>query len=148
MSDNNKIRDRILIFIEKSGLNKSRFEKETGLSNGYLNNIKGNIGMSKLKDILKTYPELNRDWLLYGEGEMLNSTISDPLPNYELKDLNKKDKNTLIRAISDIAEAERITALTRERNSLNIERILDMLDDLGNEADCITENENPKEIEE
>lgn len=67
------IKDRILLFISHIGISKSTFERSCGLSNGYVNNLKGSIGANKLEGILTAFPELNRNWLLTGEGEMLNS---------------------------------------------------------------------------
>jgi phage repressor protein C with HTH and peptisase S24 domain len=34
------------------------------------------FGETKLNNVLTMFPELNRDWLLYGEGEMLNDGTS------------------------------------------------------------------------
>lgn len=65
------IKERMLEFIERMNLTKKDFELASGLSNGYLNNCKGNVGAAKLEGILSAYPQLNRTWLLTGEGEML-----------------------------------------------------------------------------
>lgn len=43
------------------------------LSNGYVRNIKSQIGDEKLSNILNTFPELSKVWLLTGEGEMLRT---------------------------------------------------------------------------
>ena len=67
------IKERMLEFIESMNLSKKEFETASGLSNGYLNNCKGNVGAAKLEGILTAYPQLNRTWLLTGEGEMLVS---------------------------------------------------------------------------
>lgn len=67
------VRERILRFVDHKGLSKARFERECGLSNGYLKNIRKSISVDKLELILRAYPELNRDWLLAGVGEMLNT---------------------------------------------------------------------------
>ena len=45
------------------------------------------IGAKKLEGILKSFPELNRVWLLTGDGEMINTasihtTLSDPIQPY------------------------------------------------------------------
>lgn len=68
------IKERINIFIEQQKIKRSVFEKCCGFSNGYTRNLKENPSASKIEDILNAYPELNRVWLLSGEGEMLTSS--------------------------------------------------------------------------
>lgn len=65
------VQQRLMSFILFMGISKSRFEQQCGLSNGYINSIKKGIGTEKLQNILRAFPQLNREWLLYGEGEML-----------------------------------------------------------------------------
>ena len=67
------IKERIEMFIEHQGIRRSVFERACGFSNGYTRNLKENPSASKIEDILMAYPELNRVWLLSGEGEMLKS---------------------------------------------------------------------------
>lgn len=74
------MKDRLLEFIDYLGIPTSAFERRVGLSNAYIANFKGNISAEKLEKILNEYPELNRDWLLYGNGEMIlenGETIKD-----------------------------------------------------------------------
>lgn len=66
------LKSRLLEFIDLQGISKSEFERNVGLSNGYINNFKGSLGSEKLECILIRYPELNVRWLLLGEGEMTN----------------------------------------------------------------------------
>lgn len=73
-----KVKERLFSFIEHMGMSKLAFEKVCGLSNGYLRNFKGNLGEDKLSNILTAFPELNKDWLLYGEGSMLQGETSQP----------------------------------------------------------------------
>lgn len=73
-----KVKDRLSAFIEYLGLSTSAFEKICGLSNGYVRNIKGNLGGKKLEDILNKFPQLNRNWLLFGEGSMLKDSENQP----------------------------------------------------------------------
>ena len=65
------VKQRLMQFIEIRGLSVSRFEKMCNLSNGYLNKLRNAPGLNKLEDILRAFPNLNREWLLHGEGEML-----------------------------------------------------------------------------
>lgn len=67
------ISERIRHFIEYRGITVKSFESAAGLSNGYVNGIRKGIGSEKLADILRAFPELNRNWLLFGEGEMLRT---------------------------------------------------------------------------
>lgn len=70
------VQERIDLFLAHEGLNRSRFEKMSGLSNGYVRNMRESIGAKKLEQILTAFPNLSRVWLLTGEGEMLvNSPV-------------------------------------------------------------------------
>ena len=72
------VKERIIIFIKKKGISQKKFETLAKLSNGYLNNLKHSPTVDKLHSILNAFPELNRTWLLTGEGEMLN--YEDDMP--------------------------------------------------------------------
>lgn len=65
------IKNRTKEFIEHKGLTVSGFEEMCHLSNGYVSSMRKGYGRDKLNNVLNTFPDLNRDWLLYGEGEML-----------------------------------------------------------------------------
>lgn len=67
------IKERIKQFADSKGIPIYKFESTAGLSNGYVNGIRKGIGSEKLSDILRAFPELNRNWLLFGEGEMLRT---------------------------------------------------------------------------
>ena len=68
-------------FLRYKDISNSVFEKTCGMANGYVNNIRVGVSPKKLESILLNYPELNRDWLIYGEGNMLNEgyTTFDPV---------------------------------------------------------------------
>lgn len=67
------IKQRLIDFIYYKRISITTFEKNVGVSNGYVNNINKSIGTDKLEKILNVYPELSCSWLLFGEGEMLKS---------------------------------------------------------------------------
>ena len=69
------MKERLVEFIEFLKIPVSQFEKKCGLSNGYVNKIRNNLGSKKLSDILTQFPQLNKVWLLTGEGEMLNQNM-------------------------------------------------------------------------
>jgi predicted DNA-binding ArsR family transcriptional regulator len=66
------VKQRLIEFIKHLGISQRAFEKAVGLSNGYVNNISVSIGHDKMLSISLHYPQLNTDWLMTGQGEMLN----------------------------------------------------------------------------
>jgi hypothetical protein len=72
MEDN--IKQRFILLLEYLKIGQGKFEKNCGMANGTINNIKDGISSPNLKKILTTYPELNLEWLISGEGSMLKST--------------------------------------------------------------------------
>lgn len=68
-----EIKNRMLHFLEHLEIGQKAFEKNIGISNGYVNNIGKSIGTTILTKIKEKYPELNTDWLLTGNGDMLNN---------------------------------------------------------------------------
>lgn len=69
------LKTRLIAFMKSKGLSQRRFEEAVGLSNGYVNNIRTTIGAGTLQKILGKFPELNQNWLITGEGEMLASPV-------------------------------------------------------------------------
>lgn len=65
------LKDRLLQVIVQLGLNKAQFEKKVGLSNGFVDKCGNNTRRSSLEKISKTFPLININWLMTGEGEML-----------------------------------------------------------------------------
>lgn len=72
------VKSRLKKFIEHLQIPQSEFEKRTGLSNGYVNNIRKSIKAEKFDEsIAPVFPELNKVWLLHGIGKMLNDKGQD-----------------------------------------------------------------------
>nr|DAH54817.1 MAG TPA: Repressor protein CI [Caudoviricetes sp.] len=78
----NTVKDRTLEFIKFKGLTMKAFEQRCDLSTGYVTSMRKGYGSEKLNNVLTAFPELNREWLLYGEGDMVSSTSSaQPQPS-------------------------------------------------------------------
>lgn len=69
-------KDRTLEFITFKGLSVKKFEEMCGLSNGYVNSMRSGYGNSKLAQVMSAFPELNREWLVYGEGSMIKDEVN------------------------------------------------------------------------
>ena len=80
--------ERLYKYIDYKGNKPTRFEKELGLSNGYLGTqLKRNadLGESVLNKIIDYCLDINPEWLLTGRGEMIKS-------DENLIIINNKDK--------------------------------------------------------
>ena len=73
------LKSRLIEFIDYKGLSVQSFELQCGLSNGAVSKMGNNTRRSTIDKISKTYPELNTNWLLTGEGGMLLDSI-DSVP--------------------------------------------------------------------
>lgn len=78
MPDNKSLKARVKEYCDSVGISMAQFEREANLSNGYFNQVKGTPGRDKLSNILNAFPDINREWLLYGEGEMLKTENKAP----------------------------------------------------------------------
>lgn len=97
------VKERLLEYINYKQITNKTFEITANLSNGYVNNFDGNFRTKTLEKILTAYPDINRDWLLYGEGEML---VADTTPRIV---------NAAITSDNEEVEVD-IDALMREQN--------------------------------
>lgn len=63
-------------YLELKGVSPARFYKETGLSNGFLNQGE-NMSSNNIEIIISIYPDLNLSWLITTRGEMLISSNAE-----------------------------------------------------------------------
>lgn len=71
--------DRIRQIIDYKQISVRKFCIEIGVSNGFLDKVK-DVGVEKVAKILYTYPEINPEWLVTGNGEMIKQQSSPKLP--------------------------------------------------------------------
>lgn len=68
-----EVKDRVYEFVKFKGITMRKFEEICGLSSGYVSSMRHNFGKDKLTNVLTQFPELSREWLLFGDGTMLKS---------------------------------------------------------------------------
>lgn len=70
------VKERLVEFIKYKRISQRKFQETAMISNGFVSNIKKSIASDTIVKISNAYPELNIDWLLEGEGEMIKH-VSD-----------------------------------------------------------------------
>lgn len=121
------VNERIRKFAAHKGLTIAEFERMCGLSNGYVLKVKDSLGKRGLSDILRNFPDLNKDWLLTGEGEMLNSVPG--ITQHQNGGSNNSQTVTVGqsdvgRFLDEIAAQRRMTEKAQEQ----IDRLLTLLE--------------------
>ena len=67
----NTVRERLTKYLRDKKISKSEFGRLCGVSNAYVTSLKKTIGSDVLRTIGLKFPDLNIEWLLTGEGQML-----------------------------------------------------------------------------
>lgn len=79
--------DRFIQYLDFKGINENRATLECGLAQGLIHQAKSgksDLGSKSLDRILTTYQDINKAWLLTGEGEMLKATEALPQPRKKI----------------------------------------------------------------
>lgn len=99
------MKDRIKQFISYNGESVADFEKKCGLANGTIAKVGNNTRRSTLDRISSVYKDLNVNWLLTGEGEMLKSQQHVINSNNTNSTIN--ESSTIAKLIEMIAEKDK-----------------------------------------
>lgn len=116
--------DRLLLFMEKEGINDNQMTVSAGLSVGVVGKMRKGItkglNSANIEKILYAYPNLSATWLLTGVGEMLQSSPGVP---------QGASDATIDRLLAKITEqAETIGALKEQIKQLQREKGKDVSD--------------------
>lgn len=84
------MKERIKLLHEALGLSGRKFSTTVGQSPEWSRTIKKTIGVDILGRILRTFPQVNYKWVIYGEGPILN----------EESDIKINEEQTPIEAIN------------------------------------------------
>lgn len=90
------VKQRLVQYLKYKHIGQNKFEAMAGIGNGYIANLTKNPGAGILTKIFSVSPDLNRDWLLTGNGKMLNDTPT----NY----IGKGDNNSQSVNINDVQD--------------------------------------------
>lgn len=64
------LKDRVKEYCNSKKMPVSKFERLSGLANGYFNRVQHSPSQDKLDSISKNFPDLNINWLITGRGNM------------------------------------------------------------------------------
>lgn len=84
------LKERVQIYCQSKGISISHFERSAGLANGYFKEGSKTPREIKILQILRAFPDLNRNWFLFEEGPMLNTTPTLTTEETDPRSINPK----------------------------------------------------------
>lgn len=140
-------KERVMKLIEALGLAKSEFERNCGLSNGYVNSIQNTIGSKGLSQILKRYPQVSKSWLIFGEGEMFDENHPAPSEDFHgdvdsaphsvtvggnASNINNgSNEKTILFALTEVSEMRKLLAEVININKEQSQRLIMIVDKIA-----------------
>lgn len=131
------VKDRTIEFVKFKGITMKTFEQKCGLSTGYVTSMRKGFGSDKLSNVLIAFPELNRDWLLYGEGEMIKGSVSqtshgDNSPNINGNGNHLEPTSSLLdKALDEISAMRQALTDALAVNQRNTDRLLTIIENMS-----------------
>lgn len=80
--------DRFLQYLDYRGISENKATVECRLSQGLIHQAKSgkaDLGTKTIDKIIDTYQDLDRNWLLTGNGEMLKGAVEVPAPSHRIR---------------------------------------------------------------
>lgn len=65
------VKGRLLYFLKEKRISQSEFGRIIGVAPTYVGAMRRSLSADKVARLTRAFPDLSRDWLLYGEGDML-----------------------------------------------------------------------------
>lgn len=119
-------------YISYKRMTVQMFELKTGISNGSVAKMGDNTRRSTLDKISNKFPDLNTDWLLTGEGEMLKTTQSvGDISNSNVSGVNVNGKEIHIssmEAYSTLLKIVESNLKTTEKFQEQIDRLIGVIE--------------------
>ena len=68
------VKERLQHFLKTEGITASEFSRKMDLSPTYLASMRKSMPEEKVERLVHIFPQLSREWLLFGRGEMYSDT--------------------------------------------------------------------------
>ena len=115
--DLSTVKGRLLTFLKDKRISQAEFCSRLGVASTYIGVMRKSIPSEKINRIISLYPDLNRDWLLYGEGEMYTKRPTDPRKLLQ-------EAGYIVPLLPVTAFAGNITAWSQSVNASDCEKVV------------------------
>lgn len=119
MENDSQVKERLFELCDSLGISTNAFSINIGKNREFVRKITGEIGTDALRQIYRTYPNVNILWIITGEGEkFLVSDITAP-NNENLTSYLKEENKTLKEEVRQLIKENAILSAKVELYSSN-----------------------------
>ena len=111
------VKGRLLSYLKEKRVSQTEFCRALGVAPTYIGVMRKSIPADKVNKIISLYPDLNRDWLLNGEGHMYQKDDSNPMTYLQ-------EEGYLVPLLPVTAFAGNITAWSQTVNAADCEKVI------------------------
>ncbi len=124
-----RVIDNLIQYMNYKKLNDNEVTSQCGLAVGVIGKAKAgrnDIGKKSIDKILATYPDLNRSWLLTGEGSMLIGDISGDSNaiGHGASVSNSNDSKIVEKLLDEISEQRKLVSESQRQ----VDRLLSIVE--------------------
>ena len=121
------VKERLNSYLTEKKVNKAEFARKIEVSNAFVNSIRKSISPEKIHKIKEQFPDLNIEWLMTGEGDMIIGEVSG--------NNNAIGKEASVRVNESITISKLIDEITAQRKLTEnaqgqLDRMLSIIEDL------------------
>lgn len=115
--DQSTVKGRLLTYLKENRIPQTEFCRKLGVAPTYIGVIRKSIPPEKINKIVSLYPDMSRDWLLYGEGDMYARETDDPRRMLQ-------DAGYVVPLLPVTAFAGNISAWSQSVNASDCEKVI------------------------
>lgn len=106
------VKERLIFYIKSKGISARSFARQLNMPETFVSSMRNSTSEENLHKIFVRFPDLNRNWLLYGEGDMLISPedpeMSIPMRRYTASTANLVKGHSADAPIEDGGKVHRV----------------------------------------
>ena len=121
MENLDSVKKRLLAYLKSIRLSQAEFGRMMGVSTAYCSTMRESMSLEMQKKVKEAFPDLNMQWLIYGDGEMIVKGAGN---NVQIGHNDYNSGAALEKAINEIAEQRKLTVESQSQ----ISRLLSIIE--------------------
>lgn len=117
------VKERLLEYLKANRITQAEFGRMMGVSSAYVSTMRESLSLDMQKKVKEAFPDLNMQWLIFGEGEMIVKGDGNTTQTVQNTYINGST-SALEKAFNEIAEQRKLTAASQSQ----VDRLLSIIE--------------------